>query len=172
MSAPPVRLVAPIAGDIDLIARWVGEHHVCRWWGDPEEVFEELEETFMKSGHVMIEAEGFKVGFLVYAHPTREELDTAGLHDVSTDCIDVDLFIGEPDALGRGFGREALRLAVEHIFAETPAPFIIAAMSAKNTIAVETAQKAGFDTSRKFNDPGGGAYVLCTIARSLGGAGS
>lgn len=165
MSEPNVRLIDPVVGDLDLIARWVGEHHVCRWWGDPEEVFTELEETFLKPGHVIIEAQGFKVGFLVYSQPTREELDTAGLHDVSTDCIDLDLFIGEPDALGRGFGREAIRVAVEHIFATTNAPLIIAAMSGKNTIAVESAQKVGFDTSRTFTDPSGGAYVLCTLRR-------
>jgi len=165
MTQPAVRLVDLVFGDIDLIARWVGERHVSRWWGDPDEVFDELETTFMSPGHAMIEAEGFKVGVVVYAHPTREELDTAGLHDISTECMDVDLFIGEPDALGRGFGREALRLAVERIFATTTAPQIIAAMSAKNTVALETAQKVGFDTSRRFTDPSGGAYVLCTIER-------
>jgi aminoglycoside 6'-N-acetyltransferase len=165
MSELPVRLVDPVAGDLDLIARWVGEHHVCRWWGDPEEVFSELEEVFLLPGHAMIEAQGFKIGFLIYANPTREELDAAGLHDIATDCIDLDLFIGEPDALGRGFGSEAVRLAVERIFSTSTASLIIAAMSAKNTVAIAAAAKAGFDTSRRFTDPSGGAYVLCTIQR-------
>ena len=155
-----VRLVSITKQDVALIERWLRAPHVRRWWGEPDEAVGETEAKLGVEGRALIEVDGRKVGLVIWGHPSREELDEAGLHDISTDAIDLDVMIGELDAVGHGVGREALRQAIDRIFNDPAVPYVIGATSADNAPARAAAQKAGFDTSREFEDPSSGRYVL------------
>jgi aminoglycoside 6'-N-acetyltransferase len=55
------------------------------------------------------------VGYLCWQSPSLSELQEAGLADLPGDLTDVDIMIGEPDAMGRGVGPEALRRLFEKL---------------------------------------------------------
>jgi len=143
-----VRLVSITKQDVALIERWLRAPHVRRWWGEPDEAVGETEAKLGVEGRALIEVDGRKVGLVIWGHPSRE------------DAIDLDVMIGELDAVGHGVGREALRQAIDRIFNDPAVPYVIGATSADNAPARAAAQKAGFDTSREFEDPSSGRYVL------------
>jgi hypothetical protein len=96
-------------------------------WGDPAANLRLLSEPPANgSWRAIIEADGRKVGLVLWQHPTREELDAAGLTDIPTSVIDIDIMIGEADALGRGLGSGAISLVAEVALSDPTVPFVMA----------------------------------------------
>ncbi len=97
--AARVELAGLAPGDLPLVARWLAADHVRRYWGEPEECLRLLEGPPDVTHRAVIEAGGRKVGLVVWQHPSRKELDEAGLDDIPTSVADVDIMIGELDAI-------------------------------------------------------------------------
>ena len=157
---PTVRLVEVVAGDGPLIERWLRREHVRRWWGDPDETLREIAARGDGARQAIIEADGAKVGLVLWGHPPRAELDAAGLLDVPESVVDIDIMIGEPGAGGRGIGAEALRLVAARALADPAVPFLIAAAMAGNDASLRAFAKAGFRVDRVFDDPEYGPCLL------------
>lgn len=155
--------------DLPLIARWLSADHVRSAWGDPAENFRQLSEP-PADGHwrAVIEADGCAVGIVLWQHPTREELDVAGLHDIPTSVIDIDILIGEVDALRRGLGSDAISLVLEVAFSNPTVPFVMACAGLDNVASQRTFARAGFRRDREFDDVPNGRYVLMTRYRQAG----
>jgi RimJ/RimL family protein N-acetyltransferase len=156
-----VCLVPFSEGELPLVEKWLNAPHVRNRWGDPEENLESLCLP-LPSGHwrAIIEAEGRKVGLVLWQHPTREELDVAGLTDIPTSVIDIDIMIGERDAVGRGIGSSAIRLVAEQAFADPSVPFLIGCAAPDNLASQRAFAKAGFRRDREFDDVPNGIHVL------------
>ena len=92
----------------------------------------------------IVEADGDKVGIVLWQHPTREELDVAGLADIPTSVIDIDIMIGEFDALGRGLGSDAISLFAEVALSDPTVPFVMACARLDNLASQRAFAKAGF----------------------------
>jgi aminoglycoside 6'-N-acetyltransferase len=163
-----VRLIDLAEADTALIEGWLRAAHVRRWWGDPDENLARLGTPVVGSRRAIIEADSRKVGLVLWSHPPREELDQAGLHDISTDVIDIDIMIGEPDAVGRGIGAAAIRLVVADVFANTSAPYLIAATMTGNVASRKAFENAGFSVDREFDDPPYGRCILMLCRRGPG----
>jgi RimJ/RimL family protein N-acetyltransferase len=116
----------------------------------------------------MIEADGHKVGIVLWQHPTREELDVAGLADIPTSVIDIDIMIGEFDALGRGLGAEAISLVAEVALSDPTVPFVMACARLDNLASQRAFAKAGFHKDREFDDVPNGLHVLMVRHRQEG----
>ena len=157
---PVVRLTPFAAGDGPLLARWLGQEHVRRWWGDPAAVERELAAIGARACRTVIEADGARVGLLVWGPPTRAELDEAGLAEVPESVVDIDVMIGEPAAVGRGIGTEALRQLAARALADPAVPYLIAATAAGNDASLRAFVKAGFAVARTFDDPASGPCLL------------
>jgi aminoglycoside 6'-N-acetyltransferase len=95
------------------------------------------------------------VGYLRWRHPTRAELDRAGLLEVPTSVLDADLAIGEPDALGRGVGPRALRLLHARLAQRADAAALMLCTSVDNAAAARAFLAAGFARRRRFEDADG-----------------
>ena len=97
--------------DLACIAQWLHADHVRSTWGDPDanvRLFDKPPAT--GRWQAIIEADGHAVGVVLWQHPTREELDLAGLTDIPTSVVDIDIMLGEVAALGRGWvGRNTRR---------------------------------------------------------------
>lgn len=94
--------------DSALVAAWLARPHVARWWGDPKRALAGIG-RHDPGQNAIITLDSRPVGYLCWQSPTRAGLDAAGLADLPADLVDVDLLIGEPDALGAGVGPQALR---------------------------------------------------------------
>lgn len=165
--AVPVRLVGVRESDRTLIEGWLRHEHVSRWWGDPDAVSRELAARPDAAGSSIIEAGEDKVGLVVWGHPSREELEAAGLADIDPAAIDIDIMIGEPRALYRGIGSEALRLVASLALADPAVPYLIAATMVGNDASVRAFAKAGFRVDREFADPECGPCLLLRRDRGV-----
>jgi RimJ/RimL family protein N-acetyltransferase len=151
-----VRLLDVTKDDQALIERWLHTDHVRSTWGDPEENARMLRDP-PSAGHwrALIETDGRKVGLVLWQHPTRLELDEAGLTDISESVIDIDIMIGERTETGRGVGSAAIGLVADAVLSEPDVPFVIAAAVIENLASQRAFAKAGFRNDRELDD------VLC-----------
>lgn len=163
-----VRLLDVTNDDLSLIERWLRAGHVRRYWGESEENACLLREPpAERHWRAIIEADGHKVGLVLWQHPTRQELDEAGLHDIPESVIDIDIMIGEAAKVGRGIGTAAIRLVADAALADPSVPFVIAATVVGNTASQRAFAKAGFRNDREFDDVPSGRFVLMVRYRQM-----
>jgi RimJ/RimL family protein N-acetyltransferase len=142
---------------------------VRKTWGDPDENLRLLKEPPSK-GHsrAIIEADGRKIGMVLWQNPTREELDLAGLADIPTSVIDIDIMIGELDAAGHGLGSGAISLLAEVALSDPAVPFVMACARLDNLASQRAFENAGFLKDREFDDVPNGLHVLMVRHRQEG----
>ena len=155
--------------DLPLIEQWLHADHVRSTWGDPGANLRLLNEPPANGNwRAIIEADGHQVGIVLWQHPTREELDVAGLADIPTSVIDIDIMIGEFDALGRGLGSDTISLVAEVALSDPTVPFVMACARLDNLASQRAFAKAGFRKDREFDDVPNGLHVLMVRHRQEG----
>ncbi|MBX3599672.1 MAG: GNAT family N-acetyltransferase [Rubrivivax sp.] len=157
--------------DLPLVGQWLRAGPVRRSWGDPEANLRLLRQPpAAGSGRAVIEAEGRAVGLVLWQHPTRAELDLAGLTDIPTSVVDIDVLIGEPAAQGRGLGAAAIGLVAERALADPAVPCVMACVAPDNLASLRAFAKAGFGQDRVFDDVPQGPHLLLVRRRQEGPA--
>jgi histidine triad (HIT) family protein len=155
--------------DIPLLVAWLEEPDARRWWGDPRAAPEDLLER--DPGTAAIVAwDGRSVGVLCWQTPTRAELEDAGLSDLPSDLVDVDVLIGEIDARGYGVAPAALRLLCGRL-RERGVRLVGVGAAEANAPALVAYARAGFVPYRDFAEEGEG-YRYFTRNLRGGGRGS
>lgn len=156
-----LRLREPSDEDLGLIERWLHADHVRASWGDPDDNLRQLR-LAPAAGHwrAIIESDGRAVGLVLWQHPTREALDLAGLTDVPTSAIDIDIMIGEHDALGRGLGSRVIGRVARQRLSDPAVPFVMACVGVRNLASQRAFAKAGFRADRIFDDVPFGPHLL------------
>jgi aminoglycoside 6'-N-acetyltransferase len=135
-----------------LLQGWLSLPHVIRWWFDPETALREAA-GLLPDSHAMIVVEGRLVGYLRWEPPPPEDLAAAGLSDLPGRLMDIDIMIGEPDALGRGIGPRALALLLDRFTTDPQVDWAGLGTSLANERAIRAYEKAGFRRFREFADP-------------------
>jgi RimJ/RimL family protein N-acetyltransferase len=160
-----VELVQINKSDIGLIDRWLTVEHVRRRWGVL--TYRELEKCACL-GRALIACDGQPAGYIQWQHPTRNELDTAGLYNITIDIVDIDIFIGETTLLRRGIGHLAIRCLIETLVSQSRnQSSFMACVAIDNIASIRMFEKFGFIKERTFDDaPDGGLHTLL-IYRSL-----
>ena len=113
----------------------------------------------------IIEADVHKAGLVLWQHPTRQELDVAGLTDIPESVIDIDIMIGECDAAGRGVGSATLRLVAQTALADPAVPLVMGCARSDNLVSQRAFARAGFRRDREFDDVPNGRHVLMVCHR-------
>ena len=161
-----LRLREIIHDDLPLIERWLHADHVRAAWGDPIQNLRLLDcAPAQGNGRAIIEADGHGIGLVLWQHPTREELGVAGLADIPARAIDIDIMIGEPDAVGRGIGPRAITQVADQALARPDVPFVMACAGVGNRASQRAFEKAGFRADRTFDDTPFGPHVLLVRRR-------
>jgi RimJ/RimL family protein N-acetyltransferase len=164
--SPCVQLTAPTGVDDGIVREWMKADHVRRFWGDPCRNFRQYKQNDSGSQQRIVMTDNRKVGLILWQHPTRRELDEAGLVDIPESVVDIDIMIGEADMVGRGIGSTAIRMVAEQSLMDKQVPFVIAATRTDNAASRQAFKKAGFATDREFDDPGYGRCVLMIRRKS------
>jgi len=139
--------------DLSLLERWHSQPHLKAALGDDDwQWATELARNPDWREQLIAEVDGRPIGFLQIIDPAREDSHYWG-------CIEegyraLDLWIGEPDALGRGYGTQIMNLAIERSFADPSVTAILVDPMDSNTRAHRFYERLGFE------------YVVC---RSFGG---
>jgi periplasmic divalent cation tolerance protein len=156
---PHVRLLPFDPGrDLARVVAWLRQPEVERWWG-PAAAARAAIAHHDPRDCALIAADGEPVGYLAWQVPTPEELQAAGLADLPTDLVDIDLLIGEAGAQGRGVGAQALELLAERLHA-AGVRSVGLATAEDNTRARRAYAKAGFDFWRAFEEGGQTMHYL------------
>lgn len=129
--------------DLPMIARWLEEPHIAKWWGDPATSLAEIEEAMedVATEPLIVEMDGEPIAYLQSYDPHLE--DGHPYQDQPTGTLGLDISIGRPDLLGQGHGSAIIRQFAEELFAEG-APRIVIDPDPANTRAIRAYEKAGF----------------------------
>jgi aminoglycoside 6'-N-acetyltransferase len=137
--------------DLPLVHAWLSREHVASWWGGAP-TFAEVEAEYLPgiAGSEPVElfailGDGAPIGVIqtyrVADHPE------AWPFDVGPGAAGVDLYIGEPELIGRGLGPDVLRRFVaEVVFADPETTACVADPDVGNRASIRAFEKAGFTT--------------------------
>jgi len=138
--------------DLSVVAEWLHQPHVARWWGDPARALAEVKDHPVDT-EALIQAESKSVGYLCWQTLTEEERTAAGLSDLPTDLVDIDIMIGDPEFVGQGLGPEALAQLLVKLRADG-VDIVGLGTALANQRALKAYTKAGFRTFRDFHEAG------------------
>lgn len=139
--------------DLPIVEKWLKEPHIARWWGDdPSESIDAIR-NHDTSASALIMVDSTPIGYLCWQIPTAKELADAGLADLPSDLIDIDIMIGEPTALGHGYGPKALSQLLSKL-GDEGFQIVGIATAESNKRANKAFEKAGFRLFRAFTESG------------------
>ncbi|MDZ7728589.1 MAG: GNAT family N-acetyltransferase [Dehalococcoidia bacterium] len=145
-----VRPLRDEPADYALMARWLRDPRVLRWYEGRDRAFAYGDVVAKFAPRVLsaegvrpciIEVDGAPAGYLQY-YPVEDPSDY-GLED-ATGAWAFDLFLGEPRLWGSGAGTAALCAMVTHVFQVEGAAFAVIDPRVANPRAVRSYEKAGF----------------------------
>ncbi len=147
------------ASDLPLLHDWLQREHIRRWWTD-RETYEEVVQRYLPAIEgseptdlYLILSEGQPVGF-IQTYRVSDNPEYRELVDVEEGVAGVDLFMGELELTGRGFGSEALgRFVRDIVLSDQDIHACIADPDAENHASLRAFEKVGFHVVRQFVDP-------------------
>jgi aminoglycoside 6'-N-acetyltransferase len=147
------------AADLPLLHEWLQREHVRRWWKD-RETYEEVVEHYLPSVEgrdptdlYLIVVDERPIGF-IQTYKVADYPEYRDLVQVEDGVAGVDLFVADPDLVGRGLGTDVLRHFVDDlVFANESVHACIADPDVDNVASLRAFEKAGFRRVREFVDP-------------------
>lgn len=105
--------------------------------------------------------------FIIYITETNKPIGSVYIQNINHTHKNAEygIFIGEPDALGQGYGTDAARLAIRYAFEELELHKLYLRVIADNHQAIRSYQRAGFTVECVLNDE---VYIegeFCDIVR-------
>jgi aminoglycoside 6'-N-acetyltransferase len=150
-----VTLRAAKIDDLALLRHWDEQPHVIASGVDGDEWnwADELEKNPEWREFLIAEIDGRPIGFIQIIDPLLEESHYWG-EDVEPNLRAIDIWIGEKDDLGKGYGTEMMRQAIGRCFAPPEITAIIIDPLASNRDAHRFYERLGFKfvERRQFDD--------------------
>jgi aminoglycoside 6'-N-acetyltransferase len=146
--------------DLPLVAHWLAQPQVIEWWDSADQQLSRIERALHCPGidPYRIDSEGRPLGYLqcydVASH------DSGLLPPQPAGTRGLDLFIGEPDCIGRGLGSALLRQFTAQRFADPALPRFILDPHTANRRAIRCFEKAGFTAAGAIETPWGPALLM------------
>jgi RimJ/RimL family protein N-acetyltransferase len=153
-----IELRALVAGDLSFVAAWLRQPHVARWWlagttaeAELEEIAAWVAEPAASATRLLtiVEPSGAhpeiaaRIGWCQWypydAYPAEAESIGARAGDCG-----IDYAIGDPAAIGRGFGTEMIASLVEEVRQHNPGCGVIAGPDARNVASRRVLERNGF----------------------------
>ncbi len=136
--------LGPLRRDyIPLYLRWINDFRTTRNLGLPPRPMTLEQETAWYE-HAAVD-DG-RTGFTIYERATGRAIGNCGLHEVDLPNrrTMVGIMIGEPDARGRGYGTEAMRLLLDYAFTALGLHNVMLTVFEYNLAGRRAYEKAGF----------------------------
>ena len=142
------------ADDLPLLARWLAEPRVERWWhqdSSPEGVERDFGPSVRgeePGEDLVVLLDGRPVGLMqraAIADYAEDLVELTAVVDVPDGAVGVDYLIGEPALRGRGLGPRMIAALVEDTWRTRPGvPCVITSVVAANRASWRALEKAGF----------------------------
>jgi aminoglycoside 6'-N-acetyltransferase len=129
--------------DLPMLAGWLAEPHVARWWGDPAEGLAEMRAamTDPATRPMIVELQGEPIAYLQEYDPHME--DGHPYQDQPRGTLGLDLTIGRLEYVGLGHGSAILKQYAEDRLTAGVKRLIIDP-DLENARAIRAYEKAGF----------------------------
>ena len=126
-----------------MVEGWLTQPHVRRWWSPPEEALAEIKQIAADPAFdcYIVSIDGREVGYLQSYDP--HAWPDHPFADAPRGSRGLDMFIGEPDLIGRGHGTRLTRHFIDTLF-ENGVPEVRIDPHPDNVIAIRAYEKAGF----------------------------
>lgn len=141
--SPNLRLRPATPADLELLRRWDEQPHVIA--SDPNDDWGwevELGKNPDWREQLIAEADGRPIGFVQIIDPALEDSRYWG--DAPPNLRAVDIWIGEEEDLGRGYGTILMRLALERCFAPPEVEAVLIDPLASNEKSHRFYERLGF----------------------------
>jgi aminoglycoside 6'-N-acetyltransferase len=157
-----VRRMQDRTEDYALLTRWQNTPHVKRWW-DPElppttealirEKYARRTDPSFPTAACFVVLDERPVGYVQY-YRWASWGDDARAMDIEFDehTYGIDIFLGDPDLLGRGIGKGAVALMCKYLFDSLGATRVTLLTAVDNERAQRTYEAAGFRKLRRALD--------------------
>ncbi len=161
--------------DVPLYYEWAEREHVKNIWFldgyQPKEfILKKIEGNGIDYPFVILD-EGKPIGHIqfwdVHARDLLEKEEVDYFTGSPPGTFGIDLFIGEEEYLGKGYGTEILRKFTRLLFEKYQAQKIVIDPNADNIRAIKSYQKAGFKFSRVDHDPVSGETWILEMEKPL-----
>jgi len=144
--------------DYRLLDGWCSQEEIYRYFEQhilsPEEIRQKYRPRTREDAAVpvyMIENQGRPVGIVQYHRMVDADGEWCGIREDG--AYEIDLFIGEAEARGRGIGRSCVELIGRHLFDEKGARMLVMCPVRDNVRAVRCYRRCGFEENRRFSAP-------------------
>lgn len=137
--------------DLPLLLHWDEQPHVIA--SDPDDEWDwekELAHNPSWREQLVAELDGRAIGFLQIIDPLEEETHYWG--EISANLKAIDIWIGEADDLGKGYGTQMMQLALNRCFTDPKITAVIIDPLESNVDAIRFYKRLGFEfvEKRKF----------------------
>jgi aminoglycoside 6'-N-acetyltransferase len=158
---PSIDLRPAAPEDVTLLRRWDAQPHVIA--SNPNDDWQwetELQRRPDWRMQLIAELDGRPIGFVEIIDPAREDDHYWG--DVPANLRAIDIWIGEPDCLGKGYGTTIMKLALARCFADPQVTSVLVDPLAANTRAHLFYERLGFRflEQRQFGPDDCHVYIL------------
>ncbi|MBW4572488.1 MAG: acetyltransferase [Tolypothrix carrinoi HA7290-LM1] len=149
------------SADLELLQHWDEQPHVIS--SDPNDDWGwevELDRTPDGREQLIAEIDGRPIGFIQIIDPAREDSHYWG--DIPEGLRAIDIWIGEENDLGKGYGTKMMQLALARCFADPVVTAVLIDPLARNTRAHRFYERLGFQfvEHRRFGDDDCSVYSL------------
>jgi len=146
--------------DLALLQHWDEQPHVID--SDPNDDWhwdEELDRTPDWREQLIAESEGRAIGFIQIIDPAREESHYWG--EIADNLRAIDIWIGEANDLGKGYGTKMMQLALTRCFTDPEVTAVLVDPLVSNTRVHRFYERLGFQRidRRQFGDDD--CFVYC-----------
>jgi aminoglycoside 6'-N-acetyltransferase len=137
--------------DLPLLARWLAERHVAKWWGKAEAELRSIEAHIAgdDAEPLIVLLDGVPIGYLQW-WPASTDPDVPPQPDGTRG---VDFLIGETAALGKGHGPGLLKAFADGALA-AGTPRLVSDPDGRNVSSVGCLGRAGFSPDCLIGPPG------------------
>lgn len=149
---PRITLRLATLDDVPAFDRWDREPHVIAATSDDQDAAKAFGDAYWPDEiglyepgvweYWLAELDGRPIGAMQMIDPHLEATHYWG--DIEPNLRALDIWIGEPDCLGKGYGETMMRLAIERCFADSAVTGIVIDPLASNTRAHRFYQRLGF----------------------------
>lgn len=136
----------------ELLKKWLHQPHVQEAWGDPATNFKAVLTLKSPTGSALVAVDGDLVGFLQWQPIGASDLVASGVSVPDDETIDIDIFIGEVEYLGKGIGSKAIDLLMTKLEEEGKAKRATLFTGVGNKRAIRAYEKAGFRLVSRYLD--------------------
>lgn len=147
--------------DLSLLQYWDKQPHVIA--SDPNDYWAwetELQNRVDWREQLIAELDGRPIGFIQIIDPALEETHYWG--EIEDNCRAIDIWIGEADDLGIGYGTKMMNLAIDRCFADPKVHNIWIDPLESNKDAIRFYERLGFEfvEHRRFGEDECAVYRL------------